>query len=67
MASDQDIRTVTQALARQGYTLAPERAQAVADAAADLAAAARRIEQGLPFAADLYGFATLLAGWRTER
>jgi hypothetical protein len=67
MASERDVQTVVEAVARQGYALPPERAQAVAEAAADLAIAARHLEDGLPFAADQYGWVTLLAAWRAKR
>ena len=66
VASSADAREITDALARQGYCLPSERARAVAEATADLAGAARGLEDGLPFTADLFGFATLLAAWRNR-
>jgi hypothetical protein len=66
MPSVMDAQAVTEALARQGYDLPPGRAETVAAAAGELAATARGLEDELPFEADQYGLAGLLAEWRAR-
>ncbi len=61
MAADCGAEQARRALACQGYELSGERAAEVAEAAALMARAARRLAADTPFEADIYGFATFLA------